>query len=449
MLQETDSSPQRQGNDASVSQGRHGADALRPLIDRLEQLGFIVPPFYGRQNKVAGGVPMQLSVRKWLRSSTGPGTAINVIRTLLRDHISLTLSLSDLGSGDAAIDALQSFCDVLRSEMANDQRSCESIKFCIRSHQLPLQAFQAIAESVPGGGPRYMLLDELQMAQSSNSRVESDTDKNWSFLWRNRMTSPALRPAYGVTVRTACPLLADESTASILPVHGIQVPADSAWLPVSLALPRFADDSGDLEWRQLLRALVGGVELLDKIMDRLQWPHPGQQADARLNRRLAISITGLGDLVARRRLDPEDLDTLRWLSAIIVRIRKILWQRSSQMARINGCLPALCGSDPSARWDDCAHRESWQHRWRIALEKSAVRHRNMLILSPYSVLPSTTVGDAGYTDLLPVIANADAWSFADVPSFRGWNLDEYKTFHKRAWAVIQGCKTGTLVAAGV
>ena len=449
MLRETDSAPDRRGHGAPVSQGRHGADSLRPLIDRLEQLGFIVPPLCGRQNNVAGGVPMQLSVRKWLRFGTGHGPAINGIRTLLRDHISLTLSLSDLGSGDAAIDAMQRFYDVLRSAIAKDQRNGESINICVRSHQLPLQAFQAITESVPGGGPRYVLLDDLQMTQSSNPRVESDTDKNWSFLWRNRMASAALRPAYGVTVRTACPLLADESTASVLPVHGIQVPADSAWLPVSLALPRFADDSGDLEWHQLLRALASGVELLDKVMDRLQWSHPGQQADARLNRRLAISITGLGDLVARRRLDPGDLDTLRWLSAIVVRIRKILWQRSSRMARINGCLPALCGSDPSGRWDDCAHRESWQQRWRIALEKSAVRHRNMLILSPYSVLPSTTICDADYTDLLPVIANADAWSFADIPNFRGWNLDEYKTFHRRAWAVIQGCKTGSLVAAGV
>ena len=449
MLQETDSAPERQDNGASVSQGRHGAALLRPLIDRLEQLGFTVPPLCGMQNNVAGGAPMQLSVRKLLQSGTRSAAAIKGIRTLLRDHIPLTLSLSDLGSGDAAIDVLQRFCDFLQSEIANEQRRGENIGICVRSLELPLQAFQAIAESIPGGGPRYVLLDGLQMAQHSDFRMESDTDRNWSCLWRNRMASAALKPAYGVTVRTACPLLADESTASVLPVHGIQVPADSAWLPVSLALPQFANDAGDLEWHRLLRALVSGVELLDRVMGRLQWSQPRQQADARLNRRLGISITGLGDLVARRGLDPQDLDALRWLSAIVVRIREIVWQRSSQMARIDGCLPALCGSDPSSHWDDGAHRESWRHHWRIALEKSAVRHRNMLILSPYSVLPSTRVCDASYTDLLPVIANADAWSFADVPNFRGWSLEQYKSFHRRAWAVIQGCKTGTLVAAGV
>jgi hypothetical protein len=73
----------------------------------------------------------------------------------------------------------------------------------------------------------------------------------------------------------------------------------------------------------------------------------------------------------------------------------------------------------------------------------------MLVLSPYSVLPSTTVSSAHYTDLLPVISFADAWSFADAPEFQGWNLNDYKVFHRRAWAVIQGRKMGELIAAGV
>ena len=73
----------------------------------------------------------------------------------------------------------------------------------------------------------------------------------------------------------------------------------------------------------------------------------------------------------------------------------------------------------------------------------------MLVLSPYSVLPSTGTCSAAYTDLLPAIAYADAWSFADVPDFRGWNLNDYKVFHRRAWALIQGRHTGSLVAAGV
>jgi hypothetical protein len=218
---------------------------------------------------------------------------------------------------------------------------------------------------------------------------------------------------------------------------------------MSLPLPHFANDAGEIRWEQLLPALASGVDLAEEIMNRLSWPHPGQRTDARCNRRLAMSITGLGDLVDRRGLDPANLGTLRWLSAIVVRIRASLWHRSGQLARNLGRLPALCSSDPSSGWDDSIQRENWRRHWQVALEKSAVRHRNMLILSPYSVLPSNGACSAGYTDLLPVVACADAWSFADVPLFPGWSLNEYKVFHTRAWAVIQGCKTGSVVAAGV
>ena len=449
MLQNRDNSPGRWRSSASVSQEQAGEDSLQALIDRLGQLGFDIAPLCGRQNNVAGGVPMRLSVRNLLQSGTASDIVIQAVLTLLKDRTPLTLSLTDLGSGDMAIRTLQRFCEFLQAEIANNKLCGDYIGICMHSHQLPLQAFQVITKSVLGNGPRYLLLDSLQMTQHCNRQVQTETDRNWSFLWRNRMAPAALIPAYGATVRTACPLLADEVTASVLPVSGIQVPVDSAWLPVSLPLPHFANDAGEVRWDQLLPALASGVEFAEKIMDQLYWSQAGQRADAHLNRRLAMSITGLGDLAVRRGCDPQDLASLKWLSAIVTRIRKTLWHRSGQLARNDGCLPALCGSDPSSGWDDSAHRENWRRRWRTALEKSAVRHRNMLVLSPYSVLPSNSACSAGYTDLLPVVACADAWNFADIPDFRGWNLNEYKIFHRRAWAVIQGRNTETLVAAGV
>ena len=449
MLQNTEVSPGRWRNSAPVSQERDGDDPLRPLIDRLQQFGFKVPPLCGARSDVAGGVPMRLSVRNLLQSGSGSEKTINTILTLLEDHTPLTLSLTDLGRGEAAIDGLQRFCELLQAKIAKHNRSGEHLGICVHSHQLPLQAFQAISKTVPGNGPRYVLLDSLQMTQHSNPRVQAETERNWSVLWRDRLASVPLLPAYGATVRTACPLLADEVAASVLPVSGLQVPVDSAWLPMSLPLPHFADDSGEVRWDQLLPALASGVELAEKIMDQLCWSQPGQRSDARLNRRLAMSLAGLGDLVVRRGLDPKNLTTLRWLSAIVERVRKSLWYHSGQLSRNLGCLPALCNSDPSSGWEDSAQRENWRRRWQVALEKSAVRHRNMLILSPYSVLPSSGACSAGYTDLLPVVACADAWSFADAPEFPGWSPNEYKVFHRRAWAVIQGCKTGSLVAAGV
>ena len=57
----------------------------------------------------------------------------------------------------------------------------------------------------------------------------------------NQVTHPGHDDA---GVRTGCPLLGDEAAAAVLPSHGIQVPPGSAWLPIGVHLPRFADDKG-------------------------------------------------------------------------------------------------------------------------------------------------------------------------------------------------------------
>jgi len=154
MLQNTKLSPPRLANSSPVSQPRNGNDALRPLIERLQLIGFEVPPLCGAQSNVAGGVPMRLAVRNFLLSGPGAESTVDTVLTLLRDRIPLTLSLTDLGSGDTAIDAVQRLCQFLQGEIASNKCSGEHLGVCVHAHQLPLQAFQVFANSFPGNGPR-------------------------------------------------------------------------------------------------------------------------------------------------------------------------------------------------------------------------------------------------------------------------------------------------------
>jgi hypothetical protein len=70
-------------------------------------------------------------------------------------------------------------------------------------------------------------------------------------------------------------------------------------------------------------------------------------------------------------------------------------------------------------------------------------------MSPYSVLPAGHAGSAGYTDLLPVLAYADAYAFAGQPSVDCWNVAHFRKFHTRAWAVMQQQNARSLIAAGI
>ncbi len=429
--------------------GASAADPLDALFGKLRQLGFVPQTHYCGKQVAIAGVPYLLPVMRTLRSTFESGGLLKSLSDLVRREVPLTLALTDLGSGDAALQSMQHFCELLQFGLSGRGLSARGIGLCLHSHQMPLQAFSVIANSVLGAGPRYVFLDSLQMTRHCNQTVQDETDANWLFLWRQRKCDTPVLPAYGSTVRSACPLLSEEVAASVLPVAGVQVPSNTAWLPIEIPLTSFTDCRGRIEWRRLVPALADAVQIAEQVHDHLAWSCPPQHADAQLHRRLAFSLTGLGDLVLRRAWCPANLDSLNWLSDIVSRIRRELYAASALLAQKTGALPAFVRADPSIGLDDGPQREIWRSRWRSAVQESAVRHRNMLVLSPYSILPAAPDCQPEFTDLLPVIGHADAWSFASGADLSGWSIVEYQRFHRRAWAVIQGHNARSVVAAGV
>ncbi|MFQ6004330.1 MAG: hypothetical protein ACE5OQ_02410 [Woeseia sp.] len=417
------------------------------MSSRLRGLGLEPGLLGGGSGMTAGGVDLQVWPRELGRSAAAVEGFLRRVAAVVDEGVPVNLSLRQPGAGDDGVKILEEFCARVRNFMGVELAS--KIGLSLHSHQIPLQAYLLISRTLLGGGPRYVILDSLQMQHHREEIVQDETERNWSFLWRQRKSATSLVPAYGAGVRTGCPLLGDEAAQGILPLHGMQVPAGSAWLPIGLHLPRFADDEGRVDWSLLQRTLEGCIDLGDQLLDILSWPTAGQRTDAWLNRRLAVLVTGAGDLVHRRGVDPTSLECLQWVDETIVRVRKTLWDRSHVIAGQTGVLPALERSDPSCGLDDTCHRQSWQRRWRLALVSSAVRHRNLMVMSPYSVLPGKGRATTGYTDLLPVLVHADAYAFAGRPPLCGWNAREFRNFHTRAWAVMQRRYGRSLVAAGV
>jgi hypothetical protein len=435
--------------DASRSVQGSATDIVLGLVDSLQELGLTPGLMRSGSGMTAGGTDLQVWPRELGRCDTATEHFLRRIAEPVHDGVPVTLSLKELGPDESAIEVLERFCATIRSFFAADKALLSKIGLCLHSHQIPLQAYLLISRALLGSGPRFVVLDCLQMKHHRNSRVQEETEKNWSFLWRQRDLENPLLPAYGAAVRTGCPLLGDEAAEAVLPAHGIQVPAGSAWLPIGLHLPRFADDKGQLGWPLLQSALESCIDLGDQLLDVLSWTTPCQRSDAMLNRRLAIVVSGVGDLVQMHGNDPGCLKCLQWVDGIIRRVRRILWDRSHVIAGQTGLLPALARSDPSGGLCDHSHRQNWQRRWHLAVASSAVRHRNLLVMSPYTVLPAGRDGSSAYTDLLPVLAHADAYAFAGQARLESWNIGHFRNFHTRAWAVMQQQNARSLIAAGV
>lgn len=427
------------------------------LQHELRRLG--VEPLLHDESAPSSGIAMRVSVVEALRGGDYSRRFLAVLGGMLKRNVAVCLSPCDLHAHDSftlpdevdpssAAAAWQRFCEYLRRGFCGSKLPTGSIGLCVPSHLLPLDIFQDVADTKLGAGPRYVFLDSLQMESHCNPAVQAITDSNWNLLWRRRLARNPLLPVYGGLVRSSCALLAEQVALSPLPCCGLLSPLQSAWLPLRLSLPGFADRDGNLDERRLQHALRDAVALADELFDCLHWASPQQRRDARENRRLAFLVAGLGDLVILRGDDPAGIDCLRRLGDTMRSIREQLHAASGVRARHCGPLPALSAAGAAASRLNGAQRDSWQRQFDIAASKSAVRNRNLLLMSPYSVLPCAPTCRAAFSDLLPLIAHADAWSFARPPACAGWSVADYRNFHRRARAVIQGSQRPSLVAAG-
>lgn len=441
------------GDSSRPATGQHtpgsATDIAKGLVAAMREHGLLTTLIEGSAGITAGGTDLQVWPRELERSEMATAHFMRRLEAFVRDGLPVTLSIRELGPDDAGIELLENLCLSIRRYLGADKTLLSRIGLSLHSHQVPLQAYLLISRTLLGDGPRYVIMDSLQMQFHKQARVQEETERNWLFLWRQRDLNSAVMPAYGAGVRTGCPLLGDEAAEAILPLHGVQVPVGSAWLPVGLHLPSFADSGGQIAWPELRSALEACVDLGDQMLDVLSWAAPCQRSDAWLNRRLAIVVTGIGELVQSRGNDPACLNCLQWVDQIIARVRQTLWDRSHVIAGQTGLLPALARSDPSGGLCDHSHRQDWQRRWRLALASSAVRHRNLLVMSPYSVLPTDGENTAAFADLLPVLSHADAYAFAGQAAPGNWNIKDFRGFHTRAWAVMQRRNACSLVAARV
>jgi len=416
-----------------------------------------------RQLEVAGVEP-QLQLKDKRVCVTGAALAIDVATTLesdaavaqLRDQafailangLGLSISAIGLAGTDDAADLLRRLCEVLAAAASDACARPNDIEIAIDADALaPLLIWKTRRDTL-GEGPVYLMADDERMVPADGWSKREQCEQFWLQLWHLRDAS-ALRAACSSIVSSQCPLLSAEVATTVLPCSGVQVPAGTAWVPIHVDLARFADARGNINEPALEYALHCSVDSGDVLHDLVDWPTAMMRHDAWLNRRLAIIVTGMGDLALRRRLDPQKFHSLKTLDQLLHWVQQTLHSRSQQIARQSSHVPALDRSDPAHSLPGGDVRDDWRMRWRRAVDQGAVRHRNLLVLSPWSVFPVNSPPDIRYADLLPLVAHGDACTFARSATLAHWNINEFKSFHQRAWAALHQRDHAALIAERV
>lgn len=278
---------------------------------------------------------------------------------------------------------------------------------------------------------RYVMFFVIDSSAAHRSHCE---DRVWRHLWEMRDIAP-VSVVLPTVVSSPCPLLAEEGADAVLPATGIQVPRNSAWIPMQLDIMKFARQKGDIELALIEKALNDCVDRGDLLHDTRNWSSPMVTYDSWLNRRLAISLRGWGDLVALRGADPCAFGTLNELEGLAEFIAATLRKRSRVQARERGYCPAV--DLAGARVLNSG--AEMKHRWRRAVDQTALRNRNLTTMSAWDVFPRRQAADLRYMDLLPLLRCANCVSFQRDVDIAHWNISEYRRFYTRVSAVLR-CK---------
>ena len=266
----------------------------------------------------------------------------------------------------------------------------------------------------------------------------------WRRLWEMRdfMSIGVLRPA---VVSSSCPLLPDESADGVLATTSTLVPGGSAWAETEIDLLHYTRSDGMLRMTLLDTALRNALHKAEHTHDTADWPDATAANDSRLNRRVSIFVRGWGDLVALRGGDPASHSVLMALRKLAAHMCEVLTAASKAMAQEKGHCPSI--DVAGARI--LQYGDEMNARWRSAIGATALRHRNLLTLSPWDVFPRDRPADPGCANLLPLLRFADTVSLRRDADIAHWNVNDFKSFHERVAALLRRSSEQNLIAKRV
>ena len=379
------------------------------------------------------GIAIETDVERVLASEPCFARLSGQVGDALGRQLPISLLLTGQGR-DAAADRFEAFCGQLADALDGPGTHTWLLEISVKGRYPSPDVAWRIRRQYLGAGPINTICDEGSIA----------ADSFWQQLWRLR-SEAFVSIACWPHVRSPCALLSTECAGNLLPQFGLQAPSESAWTSASVSLQDFTNTRGDLDDEALAATLADAVAKLEAIHSAARWPTAAMRHDAWMNRRLAVQVDGLGDYAVRRGLDPRKHESLQLLRQVLLRIRRVLRHESQRVARSTDMLPAIDLSNPARGLGAGPRKDGWEQRWLRAVERTGVRHRNLLVLSPWSLFP---VGDAAveFRDLTPLLRLADACAFRQRPSLAHWNINEFKHFHQGVWAQTRHLESHTLVA---
>jgi len=257
----------------------------------------------------------------------------------------------------------------------------------------------------------------------------------WDELVRCSHANPRIELVPAGERQPLTDLAGSERPDAIMPLSLFEAPAYTAWLGMQFDLSAIPAEQIARGLGHLKKLVRVGVRLADNLIDSVTWPSEELRQDALANRRLAAHVTGIGDLVLRHGLDPANFSTLRLLQRWLTLFKRQLLRESLRLAAERGPYPALNTEQLvralAPRYGD--------DRARRIISRRSPRHRQLLALSPYCLLPrkATAIPARAWLNLLPLIRIADNLTMHGSQVRSLIDRSDYECLLRSTWALMQ------------
>ena len=270
-------------------------------------------------------------------------------------------------------------------------------------------------------------------ANRNDSACAEKPDSVWEQLTRISHQDPGVVLIPEATTLPLSDLHSSELCEVAMPQSLFEAPADSAWLALQLDVSRLADPIAGIGFRRLRPILRAGLRFADNLIDCVDWPWASLRLDAMLNRRVAVHLVGIGDLVDRLDLNPLDFKSLQLVARWLGSMKRVLIRESAALARRRGPFPGL-GVNDLVR--NLAPHYGLKDAERLIRQRS-LRHRHLLAISPWAIFPSAASNHPtiDYCNLLPTIACADTINMYGDRKRHALPLRDYRQLMRMTWAL--------------
>ncbi len=382
----------------------------------------------------ARGVAVNVDASSLLGSERVAALLANQLLPVLTAGLPLAVCVSRLGKpglAEARLARLMDLCRELATDLGPVSGQLElAIDGDVAS---PLATVRLVDERL-GRVPLHLRISEHRLKPAKTGAAEAANRRFWEEIADPGTAN--LHTTLTTDVVAASPLLVAEHATAVEPGSGLLIPPGSAWAVVTIDLSAHAR-RGELDRLALEPALERALDRADSLHELIEWPTPAMRQDAWLNRRLAVTLTGVGDWLVQAGHDPACPAVLAMLDRLLQWMLNVLKARSRLSAAAAEPLPAIANNNPCRGLRAGPLREDWHNRWRRAVQDHALRHRNLLAMSPWALHPRQPAFEPRFLNLLPLLRHAHVVSLRRGTGAPGVDATKFRDLHRRLHAVLQ------------